>query len=145
MPEVVGRTATGCGARTVTVDDPDLALSACKTAVIVTFPAAPGAVYRPVLVIVPVAALPPATPFTSHVTAVFDALAMLAVNCCGPPGATFAEAGETEIVIGGSGVVVEVPPPPPQPQSSTAKETQVSPGRDVTIRFFMLVLLLLGS
>jgi len=102
-------------------------------------------VYRPVLVIIPVAALPPATPFTSQVTAVFDVLAMLAVNCCGPLAATFAEAGETEIVIGGGGVVVEVPPPPPQPQNSTAKETQVSPGRDATISFFMLVLLLLGS
>jgi len=128
----------------VTADDPDFVLSDCKTALMVTLPAPPGAVYRPALVIVPVAGPPPATPFTSHVTAVFDVLATLAVNCCGPPEATFAVAGETEIVMGG-GVVVEVPPPPPQPQSSTAKEKQVNPGREVTARFFMLIPFLLGS
>ena len=48
--------------------------------------------------IVPVAALPPATPFTCHVTAVFDDPVTVALNDCVAPARTFALAGETETV-----------------------------------------------
>jgi hypothetical protein len=44
-----------------------------------------GGVYRPVAEIVPVAAAPPLTPFTSHVTAVLVLLVTVAVNCVVPP------------------------------------------------------------
>ena len=53
-----------------------------------------GAVYWPVVLIVPSVALPPATPFTDHVTAVFDVPLTVAVNCvAGSPGRAVAVAG----------------------------------------------------
>jgi predicted anti-sigma-YlaC factor YlaD len=58
---------------TVTVAEADLLVSACEMAVTVTvagFGTAVGAVYRPAVEIVPTVLLPPATPFTCHVTAV---------------------------------------------------------------------------
>lgn len=48
--------------------------------------------------IVPVVAFPLSTPFTCQVTAGFEALSTVALNCCGPPDATNAEVGETKIV-----------------------------------------------
>ncbi|MNC88239.1 hypothetical protein D3C83_40360 [compost metagenome] len=57
--------------------------SSFATAVIVTVAGegtAAGAVYMPAAVIVPTAALPPATPDTCHVTDVSNALATVAVN-----------------------------------------------------------------
>ena len=64
------------GAVSVTTAEPDLVGSASETAVTVTvagFGAAVGAVYIPEAEIVPVAAEPPAVPFTCQVTAVFVA------------------------------------------------------------------------
>src|SRR5713101_7416141 len=58
----------------VTVALADLVVSACDTAVTVTvfgLGTAAGAVYRPAVEIVPTVALPPVTPFTCQVTAVF--------------------------------------------------------------------------
>jgi hypothetical protein len=46
---------------------------------------------------VPVAALPPATPFTVQETAVLDAPVTEAVNCCVPGTVTVSELGEIEI------------------------------------------------
>ncbi len=74
--------------------------------------------------IVPVVAVPPATPFTSHVTAVLDVLVTLAANCCGPPAATNTEVGETETET--PLPVVDVFSPPPHPESSVASRTETA-------------------
>jgi hypothetical protein len=92
----------GLTAVTVTVADADFVLSACDVAVTVTCAGvgtAVGAMYRPVLVIVPLEA-PPAT---LHVTAVFEVPVMDTVNGCVLPTATVTVAGaiETAIVVGG--------------------------------------------
>ncbi len=77
-------TVTGGGGSTVS---PALAEAlGCTTlsAVMVTFipGTADGAVYRPFVVIVPSADVPPGIPFTCHMTAVFPVPEMDAVNCC---------------------------------------------------------------
>jgi hypothetical protein len=54
---------------------------------------------------VPVAALPPATPFTAQETAVLDAPVTEAVNCCVPGTVTVSELGEIEI----DGAIAPVP------------------------------------
>src|SRR5712692_6576914 len=75
-----------------------------------------GAVYRPALEIVPKVELPPGTPLTFHVAAVFEVPVTVAVNCCVLPSSTFAVEGETltEIACGDGGSSTE-PPIPPQP------------------------------
>src|SRR5712672_307445 len=93
--------STGLTAVTVTVADADFVLSACDVAVTVTcagFGTAVGAMYRPVVVMVPLEA-PPAT---LHVAAVFELPVMDAVNGCVLPTATVTVAGaiETAIVVG---------------------------------------------
>jgi len=70
-------------ARTVTVLEPGTVL---------------GAVYAPDELIVPVAPLPPATPFTCHVTEVFDDPVTVALKDCVAPARTLALAGETATV-----------------------------------------------
>jgi hypothetical protein len=98
---VAGVTATDTGT-SVTVAVAVLLVSATDVAVTVTldwFVTVAGAVYRPVVSIVPQAA-PPAVQLTSHVTAVFGLPAMEALNCCvcAPP--SVADCGDTEIVSG---------------------------------------------
>ncbi|HLK05298.1 MAG TPA: hypothetical protein VKT53_12730 [Candidatus Acidoferrum sp.] len=68
---------------TVTLVESDFAASACEIAatLIVVVGTAAGAVYRPPALIVPVAAPPPVTPFTCHVTAVLVVFVTVAVNC----------------------------------------------------------------
>ena len=71
-----------------------------------------GAVYKPNELIVPAAALPPATPFTSQVTAVFDDPVTVTLNDFVAPARTFALAGETVTFTldpegGGLGLEVE--------------------------------------
>ena len=89
-------TVTG-GAGTVTLALPDFEESAALTAVTVTVPpgGVAGAVYKPVEEINPETALPPATPFTCHVTEVLAVPVTVAENCFVEPGLTVAEAGET--------------------------------------------------
>ena len=71
-------TATGGGgALTVTVAVADLVVSATLVARTVNVPAAAGAVYRPLLDIVP--------PLADQVTAVFEVPVTVALNCCVPP------------------------------------------------------------
>ena len=72
--------------------------------------------------IVPVAVLPPATPFTLHTTVVSLAFVTVAVNIWGLPKITVALAGVTFTAIdpeggidGGAGVGVEVPNAEPRP------------------------------
>jgi hypothetical protein len=67
-----------------------------------------GAEYNPLPEIVPVVWLPPATPFTCHVTAEFELPVTVAVNACVANGATLAEVGEIEIAE-----VCVFPPLPP--------------------------------
>src|SRR5260370_28072125 len=71
--------------------------------------------YRPALEIMPTVAFPALIALTSQVTARFRLFLTLAVNCCCPPAATVAEAGE--IVTTGIGLLIvkvnalDVPPP----------------------------------
>jgi hypothetical protein len=94
---------------------------ACEIAVIVTVTLSPlagirlgailkGALYVPVLEISPTVWLPPARPFTCHVTALEDP-DTLAAKTCVPKGCTVAVAGETTTLEG----CVPPPPPPPLP------------------------------
>jgi hypothetical protein len=83
-----------------------------------------GAVYRPVELMVPITASPPASPLTAHFTAVLVEPVTIAVNCCVVPPATFAVVGETVIET----VVVVLFLLPPQPAQSNA--TATSRGRN---------------
>src|SRR6516164_2138299 len=80
---------------------------------------------------VPVLPLPPVTPFTSQVTAVFEVPVTVALNWVCAPSATLTVEGETETVI-------MVPPPspllllpPPQPiiVNSPAENRTTDPRR----------------
>ena len=64
--------------------------------------------------IVPTDELPPAVPFTCQVTAVFDVLATVAINCRGDPAGTLAMLGEMLTVTAGGGFEPEPPLPLPQ-------------------------------
>jgi len=84
---------------TVTPAAPVLLESAALVAVIVWVPVVEGAVYRPLVEMVPTVVLPPNIPSTAHVTPVFEVPVTAAVNCCVPPVATLAELGLTVTVI----------------------------------------------
>src|SRR5689334_19118722 len=71
----------------------DFVGSAALTAVTFTVPGdgvAPGALYRPVELMVPTTLLPPAMPFTFHETAVLEVFCTVAVNCLVLPVRTLA-------------------------------------------------------
>ena len=83
----IGATASSSGVGLVSVAPvfPDLLLSAVSTALIVMefgVGGNSGAVYKPVALIVPSVALPPATPFTDQVNTGLVPLLVFAVNCC---------------------------------------------------------------
>jgi hypothetical protein len=85
---VPGVTETEIAGTRVTCAEPDLLVSAADTAVTVTVAGEgtmAGAVYRPELEIVPTVELPPFTPLTCQVTAVFVVPVTVAVNVCVPP------------------------------------------------------------
>jgi len=115
----LGNTLTDVGAPvTVTDADADFVASACAVAVTVTvggFGAVAGAVYSPLLEMLPLEA-PPAM---LHVTAVFDAPVTVAVNCCVLPAATLTAIGATEIV---TVVLLDVPA---QPENRTAAQAKL--------------------
>lgn len=75
----------------------------------------------PAELIVPVAALPPATPFTSQVTAVFEEPLTVAAKDCAMPIRTLAVFGETETVIAGGGLPPLLPEPPEEPLVTPAQ------------------------
>lgn len=80
----------------MTVAEALLLASAWEIAVTVTVPpvgTVAGAVYKPDVLTVPTVELPPVTPFTCQVTAVFVALLTVAVNCCVFPVCTLAVGG----------------------------------------------------
>jgi hypothetical protein len=94
--EIVTDTTT-TGALMLTVALAEYAELATLVAVIVTDPpdgTAAGAVYSPEEVIVPVVELPPATPFTDHITPVFTVPETEAENCFVHPTCSTAEVGE---------------------------------------------------
>jgi hypothetical protein len=109
------------GLRTASVSEPDTAVLAWLTAVIVTVLGegiALGGVYRPLEEIVPVAADPAATPFTSQVTAVFEVFATVADSCTVEPRRTCEPPVTVTVMTGCGGVeggLVVVLPPPEQP------------------------------
>lgn len=75
-------------------------VSACEIAMIVTvvgFGTLKGAMYRPVVEIMPMVEFPPGVPFTCHVTAVVELLLRLAPNCNVPEVGILALSGEIEI------------------------------------------------
>jgi hypothetical protein len=77
----------------------------------------------PAALIVPIAALPPGTPLTSHDTAVFEEPATLAENPTELPKRTEAEPGVTlTVTLGGAGELgaLETAPPPAQPAAHQA-------------------------
>jgi len=111
-------TEVGVAVVTVTVADADFVESACEVAVTVAcggFGTVAGAVYSPLLEMVPFEA-PPAT---LQATAVFDVPVTLAVNCCVLPTATLAAVGATEIVMV---VLLDVPA---QPENKTAAQPRL--------------------
>lgn len=87
--------------------------------------------------IVPTELLPPAIPFTAHVTPVFVVLLTVAVKLCVAPSSTAPDGGETATEIvgggGGGGGATGLTPPPPQPSvhapavRSTHRKTATTP------------------
>src|ERR1700730_1594976 len=95
-PEAEVLAGDTAGTTTVSTTTPPLPLDFVGTA--------PGATKNPVLETNPVARLPPGTPFTCQVTAVFAEPLTLAVNCCVPKTFTVAVFRFSETTT---------PPPPP--------------------------------
>jgi hypothetical protein len=112
---------------TVTVALALWVVSTTLVAVTVCVPAWEGAVYIPAPVMVPDAALPPATESTDQVTAVLLVPCTVAVNCCCAPDARLTEDRFNLIVIcgvdeGDEGcVAVDFPFPPPHPTVGKTK------------------------
>jgi hypothetical protein len=97
----VGEIEMLTGAVMVTTAEADLLVSACAMALTVTaagLGTLAGAVYRPVVEMVPVLLLPPVTPFTCQVAAVLLVFRTVAVKGREAPVATLAEVGEIEIL-----------------------------------------------
>jgi hypothetical protein len=135
---VFGLTAvsTGTGFSSVSALVPVFVVSAALVAVtVIVFGVGKftGAVYNPVVSMVPVVAFPPATAFTDHVTLVLAFPVTAAANDCVAPARTAAVAGVTVTttpafsggVVGDVGDVGDVPvlllPTPAQPANSKAK------------------------
>jgi len=75
-----------------------------------------GAMYNPLVLIVPIVELPPATPFTLQFTLVFVVFLTVAVNVNMLPSTTDPLGGTIETVIaGGGGGACTKPAPPPHP------------------------------
>src|SRR5216684_4028858 len=97
----------------VTLDDPVLVESDCKTAVTVTVGGLGtefGAVNKPVSLIVPTVEFPPGNALTCQLTAELPAFCTVAVNCTVAPVKGCAEGGDT-VTITGSGALEDTRPP----------------------------------
>jgi hypothetical protein len=114
----------------VTIAEADALLSDTLTAPIVTtagFGRICGAVYSPAAVTVPVAAIPPITPFTLQITPAFVVLFTVALNCCVAPSPTCTVGGAMLTVTGdgvggvGVGFGAELECPAPHPAAHTEK------------------------
>ena len=109
---------SGVSSKIVTRAETELSLSALLVAVMVTVAGVgtdTGAVYRPILDIVPTAKFPPTTPFTDHVAAVFVLFATLAVNwkVCPTVNVGGAEPKTMVTAVGVVGIVADSPTPQP--------------------------------
>jgi hypothetical protein len=107
---VVGEIVIETGGTIVTDAMPDLVESTTDVAVTTTsagLGTAAGAVYKPLLVIVPHAA-PLQLPLKLHFTAVLLVFFTVAVNCCWAPVTTWTLAGETVTAIPGTIVTADV-------------------------------------
>jgi hypothetical protein len=102
-----------------------------------------GAVYTPAALIVPLVAVPPATPLTLQVTLELLALVTVATNACEAPSTTDALPGVTVTLTageggGGGGSAAELAPPPPQPNmhalAATTAARKTKTGKDVRLR-----------
>lgn len=116
------------GATTVTCADVVTEVSACEVAVTVTaagFGTLLGAVYNPVVEMNPTVDVPPVTPFTVQVTAVFVVLVTVIVNCCVNPVVTDADVGEMARVT----VVVDVELLPPHAASTARIRNTTTPDK----------------
>ena len=106
---------------TITAAESDFVASAWLVAVTCTFAGegkSAGAVYTPPGVIVPVAALPPAVPFTLQFTLISVVFVTVAENVAVFPSSTDPLFGATVTAMeggGGGGGTAELAPPPPQP------------------------------
>jgi hypothetical protein len=90
-----------------------------------------GAVYKPLGEIVPVVALPPATPPADHVTALFDVPLTIAWNCCDWLRATLTCVGSKAMVTTAGPVEVV----PAQPGISRAATQKIASKSRLTARF----------
>lgn len=88
-----------------------------------------GAVYKPVVLTVPMIASPPVSPFTLHVTEVLVDPVTVAVNCCVAPPAMLAVVGE---IVTATVVELELLLPPPHPAQTSA--ASITTGRNRFIR-----------
>jgi len=110
---VGGETFTETDASTLTLADAERVESATEVAVTVTPEPGTeaGAVYSPVLLTVPTAVFPPATPFTLHLTPRFcESFCTVAVNCWVIKTPKLVEVGTTDTLIGAVTVMLAVPP-----------------------------------
>jgi len=104
-----------------------------------------GAVYTPSAVIVPLAAVPPGTPFTAHITLVLLVFATVAAKVCLFPRNTVALAGVTLTLIegevgGGGEGATEPAPTPAQPRVHALAERRprnVSAGKSTRAGVFV--------
>jgi len=106
--------------------------------------AADGAVYIPDALISPVALAPPVTPFTCHVTDIFDEPVTVAANGCVLPARSVAVLGETETFTtggGGGGGAPGFPEGPPTVPVHAAWNITASRTRNGRIRRMMGTLL----
>jgi len=118
------------GAVSVTLAEAVLVVSATEVAVTetaVVVGRTVGAVYRPLVVTVPMSASPPVSPFTLQVTEVLLEPVTVVVNCCVVPPAMLAVVGE---MVTATVVELELFPPPHPAQTSAA----ITTGRNRFIR-----------
>ena len=79
---------------------------------------------------VPVVLLPPVTPFTCQVTAVFEVPVTVAVNWVWAPSATVTVEGDTEtVIVGPPPPLLLLPPPQPIIRNSPAESRTAPPRR----------------
>jgi hypothetical protein len=87
-------------------------------------PVWPGAVYKPMALIVPAVAFPPWTPSTDHVTAVFVVPVTVAVNAVVPLTGTEADVCDRVTLIWLGGVDDEFEPHPARMRVAEARQTE---------------------
>jgi hypothetical protein len=117
--------ATGSGFCRASFSEEDAEAEATLIAVIVTLGfegSAAGGVYSPAAEMVPVAAVPPVTPFTCHRTAGFVVPVTVAENCVDEP-MRVAEAPETMTAIWGVELPDEPLPQPAKPRRTAENRT----------------------